>query len=107
MSASRASGLQARSTGHSLGEGIFSGAWRGDVLFGRTFCFHPRETRAANLSHAERIRGSGGTRLDVVDYCANLRIRCERYRHVSPVRVYEAGARGLRRPDGDELGSNG
>ena len=72
-----------------------------EVVFGRTFCFHPTGTRPAMTEHAERIRAAGGSRLDVVDYCASLRIRCERYRHVSPARVYEAGARELLSGDGD------
>ena len=62
----------------------------GSVLFGRTFCFHPSGTREAIMSHARRILGAGGDRRDVIDYCASLRIRCERYRHVSQKRVYEA-----------------
>jgi hypothetical protein len=60
------------------------------VLFGRTFCFHPSGTRVAIMTHARRILDAGGDRRDVIDYCASLRIRCERYRHVSATRVYEA-----------------
>ncbi len=62
----------------------------GDVLFGRTFCFHPAGTRESILAHARRILDAGGHRRDVIDYCASLRIRCERYRHVAATRVYEA-----------------
>ena len=62
-----------------------------EVVFGRTFCFHPPGTRAAILRHNERIRTGGGTRRDVIDYCASLRIRYERYRHVAPERLYESG----------------
>ena len=67
--------------------------FEGEVLFGRTFCFHPTGTRLPVMGHAERIRAAGGGRLDIVDYCANLRVRCERYRHASPARVYEAPTR--------------
>lgn len=66
--------------------------FEGDVLFGRTFCFHPRGTREAIAAQARRILGDGGDRRDVMDYCASLRIRCERYRHVTASRVYEAAA---------------
>ncbi len=62
----------------------------GAVLFGRTFLFHPSGTREAIISHARRIANDGGERRDVIDYCASLRIRCERYRHVSAARIYEA-----------------
>lgn len=62
----------------------------GAVLFGRTFLFHPSGTREAIISHARRISNDGGDRRDIIDYCASLRIRCERYRHVSAARIYEA-----------------
>lgn len=62
----------------------------GQVVFGRTFCFHPTGTREAISAHARRILNAGGDRREVMDHCASLRVRCERYRHVSAVRVYEA-----------------
>lgn len=62
----------------------------GQVVFGRTFCFHPSGTREAISSHARRILAAGGERREVMDHCASLRVRCERYRHVSALRVYEA-----------------
>lgn len=71
------------------------------VFFGRTFCFHPSGTRDAICAHIERVMRQGGhdqggvdkpgRRRDIVDFCASLRIRCERYRHVSPRRIYETG----------------
>jgi hypothetical protein len=64
----------------------------GQVLFGRTFCFHPSGTRVAIGVHARRILEAGGDRREVMDHCASLRVRCERYRHVSAVRVYQAAA---------------
>ncbi len=68
----------------------------GRVLFGRTFCYHPTGTRDAIAKHVARIRGRGGERREVMDFCAALRVRCERYRNVQAVRVYEAadGRRG-------------
>jgi len=69
----------------------------GDVLFGRTFCFHPTDTRAAIVKHVEALRAEGTDRRDIIDVLASLRIRCERYRHVPAHRVYEQAA-GLRSP---------
>ncbi len=62
----------------------------GRVLFGRTFCYHPTGTRDAIARHVARIRSGGGDRRQAMDFCAGLRVRCERYRHVQAVRVYEA-----------------
>lgn len=64
--------------------------FEGEVLFGRTFCFHPPGTRDAIAGHARRIRGQGGTRHQVMDHCASLLVRCQRYRHVPPARIYES-----------------
>lgn len=69
--------------------------YRGDVLFGRTFCFHPAGTREPMVKHIRALRAEGTDRRDIIDFCANLRIRCERYRHVPAPRVYEQ-AKGLR-----------
>jgi len=61
----------------------------GEVLFGRTFVYHPTGTREAILGHTRRILDAGGDRQQVMDMIASLRVRCERYKHVSPLRVYE------------------
>jgi hypothetical protein len=61
----------------------------GDVVFGRTFVFHPPGTRDAILAHARRILGSGGDRRAVLDHAAALRIKVERYRHMPAAKVYE------------------
>ena len=66
--------------------------FEGDVRFGRTFLFHPPDTREAIIAHADKMRAQGLSRFDVIEFCASLRIRCERYRHVSPRRVYEAAS---------------
>jgi hypothetical protein len=63
----------------------------GAVRFGRTFCFHPTGTRRAIGDIVARLRAAGRARLDIVDDIAALRVRCERYQHVPPVRVYERG----------------
>lgn len=62
----------------------------GEVLFGRTFCFHPAGTRDAIAAHVRQMRALGRGRMDIVDFFASLRIRCERYRHVPPARIYGA-----------------
>ena len=67
------------------------------VFFGRTFCFHPAGTGDAIMEHAARIRAEGGSRVDIVDHCASLRIRWERYRRLSPARVYQSSPRDLGR----------
>lgn len=61
----------------------------GDVVFGRTFVFHPRGARDAILAHARRIVATGGDRRAVLDHIAALRVKVERYRHMAPARVYE------------------
>lgn len=65
-----------------------------EVLFGRTFCFHPAGTRDAIAARARRMRADGHTRQDIVDFCASLRLRCERYRHVAPARIYASAQPG-------------
>lgn len=72
--------------------------FEGEVLFGRTFCFHPAGTRAPIVAHLQRLRAAGAKRAEMLDLCARLRIRCERYRHVSPTRIYAAA---------EELGPDG
>ena len=62
----------------------------GEVLFGRTFCYHPSGTRDAIVAQVRDMRAQGGSRQDMVDFCASLRIRCQRYRHVPPARIYAA-----------------
>jgi hypothetical protein len=63
--------------------------YAGQVWFGRTFWYHPSGTRAAILRHAEAIGARGGHRSEILDFCANLRIRCDRYRHVDARRIYD------------------
>lgn len=63
--------------------------WRGRVVFGRTFLFHPAAARSAIEAHIARIRAQGGSRADAVDFVAALRVKAQRYKHVAPERVYE------------------
>jgi hypothetical protein len=62
----------------------------GEVCFGRAFCFHPTGTRDAILGRLAGRPGGAAARLAALDELAELRVRCEHYRHVPPVRVYEA-----------------
>ncbi len=75
--------------------------YAGEVSFGRTFCYHPTGTRDAIVGHATRMLAEGADRRDAIDYCASLRIRCLRYRHVSPVRIYETATAAPQRANGD------
>jgi len=78
---------------HGVGPGDLVEArlvgWEDKVLFGRTFLYHPAGARDAILAHSKRLQAGGATRADVVDHIASLRIRAERYKHVTPERVYE------------------
>jgi hypothetical protein len=71
--------------------------FEGRVRFGKTFCFHPAGTRDAIVMHARRMAEQGHGRRDIMDLCARLRVRCERYRHMSPVRVYQSAPSTLTR----------
>ena len=65
----------------------------GDVLFGRTYIYHPATARAAIVERARAMLGKGATRRDVIDQIATLRVQVTRYRHMPPARVYELGSR--------------
>jgi len=65
----------------------------GEVLFGRTFIYHPKVARAAIVERARAMLASGSTRRDVIDHIAQLRVQVTRYRHMPVVRVYELGSR--------------
>ena len=65
----------------------------GQVRFGRTFIYHPKAARGAIVERARTVLGKGGTRRDVIDLIAQLRVQVTRYRHMEPARVYEVGAR--------------
>jgi hypothetical protein len=65
--------------------------WGGDVLFGRTFVYHPPAARAAIAGHVAALEARGMDRRAIVDHVASLRIKVDRYRHVAPAKVYELG----------------
>jgi hypothetical protein len=64
----------------------------GRVRFGRTFLFHPSGTRAVIEEQVAQRLAQGLSPEDILNHCAQLRLRTERYRHVDPVRVYRAAA---------------
>jgi hypothetical protein len=59
------------------------------VSFTRTFWFHPAGTRDAVEKHIARLRHGGASRLDILDHLASLRVKCERYKHMAPDKLYE------------------
>ncbi|HET9624228.1 MAG TPA: hypothetical protein VFP84_22800 [Kofleriaceae bacterium] len=65
----------------------------GEVLFGRTFIYHPKAARAAIVERARAMLGQGASRRDVIDHVAQLRVNVTRYRHMPVARVYELGSR--------------
>jgi len=65
----------------------------GEVRFGRTFIYHPKIARPAIVERARALLAKGGSRRDVIDHIAQLRVQLTRYRHMSPARVYELGSR--------------
>jgi hypothetical protein len=69
--------------------------WGDRVRFGRTFLFHPSGTRAVLADQVEQRRAQGASPEAILDHCAQLRLRTERYRHVDPVRLYRAATEEL------------
>jgi hypothetical protein len=63
--------------------------WGGEVLFGRTFVYHPPAARAAIAGHVKALAARGDDRRAIVDHVAALRIKVDRYKHVAPSKVYE------------------
>jgi len=76
--------------------------FEGSVRFGRTFLFHPTGTADAIEERIVQLRGQGRSPEEIMDHCAALRVRTERYRHVDPIRLYRAATEELppvERPD--------
>lgn len=69
--------------------------FEGKVRFGRTFLYHPSGTRPAIEERVAELRAQGRTLADILDHCASLRLRTERYRHVDPVRLYRSASEDL------------
>lgn len=62
-----------------------------ELLLTRILCVHPREAEPAVRRHIERARRDHGARADLLFLLLRLRVRCERYRHMQPARIYAAG----------------
>ncbi len=60
-----------------------------EVYFGRTFIYHPSAARGVIVKQATAMLARGGSRRDVIDRVAGLRVTLSRYRHVPAARVYE------------------
>jgi hypothetical protein len=73
--------------------------FEGQVRFGRTFLYHPAGTGAALEERVGQLLSQGRGAADILDQCAALRLRTDRYRHVDPVRLYRAAT--------EELGEDG
>jgi hypothetical protein len=69
------------------------------VRFGRTFVFHPTGTRDAIAARVAELRGAGRPRDAILDHVARLRLRCDRYPHVPPRRIYTAADDRVPEPD--------
>jgi hypothetical protein len=74
--------------------------FEGQVRFGRTFLYHPTGTAPALEERIALLRDQGRSTADILDHCASLRLRTERYRHVDPVRLYRSTTEDLG-PDAD------
>jgi hypothetical protein len=60
----------------------------GKTLFGRSFCFHPRDAAAAILEFVDRAAVKGEDKQQILLALAERRVRSERYRNVAVARIY-------------------
>jgi hypothetical protein len=66
--------------------------WDGvDVVFGRTFQFHPPDAREVVLDWVERTSAGGATRAEMLFHLSRLYIRWHRLGHTSAAKVYRDG----------------
>jgi len=69
--------------------------FEGQVRFGRSFLYHPSGTRDILAEQVAGLWARGSDDHDILDHCARLRLRTERYRHVAPERLYRAATEEL------------
>ncbi len=62
--------------------------WQDQIHFGRLFVHHPSGTGKAIAKRVAELQRKDWSAIDICDYFAERRVRCDRYRHVTPVRVY-------------------
>ncbi len=60
-----------------------------EIHFGRTFCFHPRDCQHEILHIANTQKQKGVAHSAILDQLASLRVRCVRYKHLKPQRIYK------------------
>jgi hypothetical protein len=61
------------------------------VYFAPAFFYHPPGTGDVVAAAVRRFKAEGATPEEIMDACSRLRIRCDRYGHVSAERVYATG----------------
>lgn len=64
-----------------------------DLLLVRIACVHPAEVDAAIARHLDDAKRKGQPREALLFLLLRLRLRCERYHHLPPVKVYADGER--------------
>ena len=64
-----------------------------ELLLTRIVCVHPREAEDAIRAHVAHAKEAGDDRDALLFMLLRLRVQCERYRHVAPLRIYTAGER--------------
>lgn len=64
----------------------------GDVVFGKTFLFHPAEARELAIGHVDRAVAAGQSREDILALLARMHLRWHRAGHLSAARAYAAEA---------------
>jgi hypothetical protein len=66
--------------------------WDGtDVIFGRTFLFHPPDTRDVILDWIERTAAGGASRAEMLFHLSRLYVRWHRLGHTGAAKVYREG----------------
>lgn len=66
--------------------------WDGtQVIFGKTFLFHPRDAREEALATVDGALARGTAREDVIFLLSRLHVRWHRHGHVNAARVYRGG----------------
>lgn len=66
--------------------------WDGaEVIFGKTFLFHPRDARVEALGVVEAAANRGTDRDEILFQLSRLHVRWHRHGHVNAARVYRGG----------------
>jgi hypothetical protein len=66
--------------------------WDGtEVIFGRTFLFHPPDTREVILDWVERTVAGGASRAEMLFHLSRLYVRWHRLGHTGAAKVYREG----------------